>query len=676
MTTTPLLCGYSILHRYLALAWALQGDFNQAEKIIKRASLLPDLHKQNISDAVSQIIINLLKNMCPIDAEIPVQEEVHDPVKTLVEMVKIQPLDLGLAKKFIDEATASLKLDFQQVPVVYFGVKNLCSRLAVTSHDDFERTYRPLFNSLFELITVLIDICYESNHIDPWLSKISKKIVREDHYSYLIKFPELNFSDQKRETPCFKFLDDLELASESMHSISACVTKEVYDLILGIMTAHLIRLNALEKIPLPESPTTFIGMLQSGFISDDKELFHNAAIYLKKYLALSIENQPFPIDHETLEWAKFCVFSMELPAGSADILENSYYPKNFSINSILELTWSVPKLFLSAHSTAPSILKQSLRDSFMADYELANRTIDNPIYIPLNNNLYAFFKISQQLFGCRYNESFANWGKRLQDLEINGPSASDLDIMEREDTNTQLPVIEGLLNAKTRGVLHVFLQFWIEFHKKTEEKNIFISQGGDEDLSECRDWFKNINRGNCFQMINNNKPQNYPGYKKLSLGEQKALTELVKNKHLHVEEVQKLREICAKPGYLKTEDFIKMMAAALITNTEYPRAEAHHSLFLENEAQAFQFYQLLLEISAERLIRSTLINAGIGGWTNLNEVSNILLPALNQLTGAFHGPETHYSGNGPIQPHYNAGIVTSKLDLQNVHIYFDDLGKK
>ncbi|MBA3239134.1 MAG: hypothetical protein H0T62_12405 [Parachlamydiaceae bacterium] len=146
---------------------------------------------------------------------------------------------------------------------------------------------------------------------------------------------------------------------------------------------------------------------------------------------------------------------------------------------------------------------------------------------------------------------------------------------------------------------------------------------------------------------------------------------MVNNKYGHHNDLQALIQLCQRPGHLSSDDFVVYMAIVLLINAEFARKEAHHSVLMENEAQARRLYQLLLEISIERIVRNALITRGLQSWVNFSNIYDILLIPLNALVGTFHGPEIHLSGNGPLHEHYNAGIVTSKLRSQNVHIYFN-----
>ncbi len=680
--TTPLLCGYAILHRYLAVAWSCSGDFAQAEKMVKRASQLPDIHTQNCSHSVEQIIINTFKAMMPNDAAMPKEnlEASEDPLADFVKMSQTKPLNIALATQFVKRATSSLKSDMQQMPLVYFGIQNLASRLHVGPHENFSETYRPLFDALFECISVLLDICYNMGDLDPWIKEISEKKAGKNSYSFVLAFPSIKFglsSIHKKEIPLFKFLDNLALTSQSVRSLATCTTREVYGLIVGLTTSHVMPALNFEHTPLPDDSLIFIGILQSGLKGAAKgalePAFQSSAAHLKKYLDLRPADRPYQIDHEILEWAKFCVFTLN---SAIDLPENSCYPENFSISSAKDIFQNVKKKLIASEKT-DVLVQNAMRDVFLANHYLKTRSIHETIALIETNNLYTLYKIAQRLYGWHYQESFIEWGARLKNAEISGPGASDFNQMEHMavDVFSQSgdPTIEGHLNAKERKALRELLQFWLEFYKTTCEKNAFILSGGDEDsAAETKDWLKDIELKTWQCIVEKNAPQSYPNFKILSEREKGMLSEIVKNKHAHYLEVLALKKLCAKPGHLLPEVFVMNMATTLLINAEFERSGAYHSVFMENEAQARSLYQLLLEVSAERIVRNALVIAGMQGWVDFNRHGDILLTALHPLIGAFHGPEAHFSGNGPIQQHYNAGIVTSKLRSQNIHIYFNE----
>lgn len=111
----------------------------------------------------------------------------------------------------------------------------------------------------------------------------------------------------------------------------------------------------------------------------------------------------------------------------------------------------------------------------------------------------------------------------------------------------------------------------------------------------------------------------------------------------------------------------------LIVNVEGERDQAdYHSVFVKNEAQARQLYQIVLEVSIDRLIKKAIIAGGIYSWSEADpgKIRDMLMPHMNRIVGEFHAPEEHLSGNGPLQILYNAKVATSILRLENTHIYF------
>jgi hypothetical protein len=74
----------------------------------------------------------------------------------------------------------------------------------------------------------------------------------------------------------------------------------------------------------------------------------------------------------------------------------------------------------------------------------------------------------------------------------------------------------------------------------------------------------------------------------------------------------------------------------------------------------------------DRLMRNILVKEGSKGWevTDLKRINEMIISEFEKLIGAFHGPEEHLIGNGPTQPHYNAGGSTLKNNVINTHIYY------
>jgi hypothetical protein len=93
-------------------------------------------------------------------------------------------------------------------------------------------------------------------------------------------------------------------------------------------------------------------------------------------------------------------------------------------------------------------------------------------------------------------------------------------------------------------------------------------------------------------------------------------------------------------------------------------------------------YQLLFDVSCNRLFSAAISKHGFELWTERSsqDLQEKIVDkkridnknfGLDCLVGKFHGHEIHLSGEAPIHQHYNAGIVTSKLNIINVHIYFE-----
>ena len=696
--TSSALMGYSLLQRYLALAYSLAKGFN-TQKIMKRLSFLPDIHENKVPSSLLQNIEKMLSTMTQVgntQKTETTKSEFEPLLNAFIEMAEKYPLDINFAKVFIEVSADVLKSNMDHLPFVFFGIQNLASRLVIKPNE-FDTIYRPLHNALYELMTIVVSVCFDIDDLDPWISEHYEKKVEKDAFFFVVSFPGINFgnhSSPEKKRPTFKFLDNLRLTKESINSLATSVTKQVYSMILGLMTSHLMP-DYLVQYPivlLPHDQTIFTEFLQHGLMIEKEtnytrtEKFDSAVGYLKEYLDIREADRPYLVNKAILDWSKFCVFARTSTTFLSNQMEkeilDTYYPRDLSEEKFRNDLEEVNKRknFLTDKKDK-SVVALAYRDVFLANHHLEMKSANMTVHIKKDDSIYELFSASRQLFGWRYGESFTEWGNRLKNAEEFGAAAADFNMMEHVNLNLSLskpPVVSGNFDKKGREVLRLFLQFWIEFHEKTKEKNDFIGSGGDEEdpKNERHEnkWDQGLDNKNWTSIIQKNKPETYPNFKNLAKDKQDDLRKIVGNKYEHDVQIKDLKKHCIKPGYIQNSDeFINILTTTLIANVEYDRKEAYHSIFVENEAQACRIYKILLEISLERMVRSSLIMGGADCWmeTDTTKIKEMLLPKLNHLIGAFHGPETHPSGNGPLQIHYNAKIVTTNLSLVNVHIYYE-----
>jgi hypothetical protein len=711
----PLLMGHSLLYQYLTLAFILKGDVKKAEELLQRASFLPEILDKGMPSELMKIIMGILEKVFPSQQSAIKEEQTSEnklpPAMTSNTLLEIflnlaktqHSLDLTLAKEFIDASAEALQVNCTlHLAIVYFGMRWLVSRLVVIPNA-FE-TYRPLYLSLGKLTTISAYICFEFGKLDPWISERFKKQTKDDNkFYFVVSYPSTTFGMTESETlPDFTVRDNLKLGSASINSIAVSLTKMIYHLTLGLMTSHLTpdyvaeHSEALKEF-LPDDPTNFMEILQAGLKSEIQKLgcktplFDCAVGYLRRYLGICLDVRPFPVDSKVLDWAKFCVFSLEAPSFSSEQMDQEinedYYPKELTKDSFekkLSQFKEVLKFYFPDLPKAPQLLEIALRDAWLAQYRIDERSSSKVTRVTLpqdNESTYSVFKMSQYLFGWRSTESFDEWGARLKGLAFSGPAALDIHLMQNvkleltpQDVKDQ-PIIESNgETTKVRGLLRLFLQFWIEFYQKTKEKNEHIAKGGNEDKPDTieQNWNQGIKEELWASIVQHNRPQNYPNFKRLSPTDRSALEEIIGKKHHHAKEITKLK--CNKrPGYIQPQDFVTLLAASLITSTEYDRSETFHSAYVESEPEARQLYRILLDVSTDRLMRRALITSGADNWVveNIETARELLETALNILLGCFHGPETHASGEGPLQIHFNAKITISTQAMVNTHIYFN-----
>lgn len=681
----PFLEGDAFISRYLSMAWILKGSISQARKVFERSKSLPHLLKEDIPKSLIEKItrfgdIALGKKPSSISKK---DQRNSDPLEAFINMAKSETLNIKLVLKFLDASVEDLKDDQQNLPIIYFGMKYLSSRL--TKSVEKLNNWEPLFN----LMSMTANLCCLLGSLDPFIEKNFKREVKGDHF--IVSVPHITFgANSFQQTQIsFEFSPNLSLSVDSMRSLATAITKQGYSLFLGLIGSHLIPEIYITNptLPLPDDPLFFITMLIKGF-SADTELMDRSIALLIKYL--SAEPTPYPIDTNILDWSIFSAFAARPPTFSENGLEieisERYLPKTITKNRLKSFLKNIScfKGFL-AHSKDRSVLCLSTRDLLLAADHYEMRIEKKVVSLSGKEDLYSLFNISRFLFGWKIGEAFDDWGKRLKHEQEYSIAAPDIHLLENlqfsSNTVPKNPRIEGVINQHIRNTLALFLRFMVVFHQKTLEKNIFIEKGGDEKDSNnrtiCKAWHQGLELGKWKSIIINNEPEKHPIYYNLPKNERPELIEVVRKKHAHEEEVKKLKDLCKLPGNIKSwKESIQLLTAALITNAEEKKSEEYVNIYITDEEQAIYIYQLLLEISSHRLFRSAIAKYEMPLWLEKdpNRLKERIIDCpdfgLSRLIGAFHGPEVHLSGEAPIHRHYNAGIVTSKQRIVNVHIYF------
>lgn len=672
------LVGYSLLDFYLTLAWTLEGDFTKASTILKRGSQLLDYGHDNNNGFYDQIC-DMFRLVRPNDKD-------KNPIEVMLEAflaVAKKPSDVDSIKKFVDSFVTGMSCsDVTSLVITFFGIQWLSESLVVRP-GLFDSTYRPVYESLGTLLGAMAALCHKLGDLDPW---IPEHCQFKDS-NLLVKFPtSIFFEGNVRETfPEFEVLEHLHLSDKSVKSLATNITKRTYDLIVGLGVSHIIpdwcAEEEFQSLPLADYPTMFIEILHVGFTAKTEKhgrktlLFDSAHRNLTNYLEMKPEQRPYRISPQILEWAKFSTFAHLHPSKSVTVLEQevlrTYCPTSFNqagFHRGVEEVKEVLKLFIPKTKGLESLATLAFRDvqltiaNYSGVYSVSQKlsSVESP---------YTLFKLSQTLFGWRPKESFDDWGRRLKKSEREGPAASNFHRMEEISSGSRSEF--EFAPQKRREALDLLLKFWLKFHEMTKTKNAIIKGGKDEDEKEFKgkDLSKEVEPDLWKEIIKKNKLELFPNQKKLSQDDKSLLLQTIASKREYMDEVSHVKSLCeeAKKN-IRHHEMTHIMAAALLVSCEFSRDTTCHSIFMDDDSEALQVYQILLNVSVDRLVRAVLIAEGADHWS----ITGIkaCVEKLEILLGKFHGPEEHLSGYGPLQVHYNAGVITSSLTPINTHLYF------
>ncbi len=667
--TKPLLMGFSLIHRCLAFAWALKGDSERAMSLEKRASQLPFIFETSRIIVSSELFDKTWAMLDTIRSKkVKVPKTGKTPpfrpswAKTFIEQTKHpERVDYDSICAFLNECikieTAEdpekgliiTKAEVQNFVPLYLGLRWFSSHMVLS------QGRQEAYKTLSRAIGVLAG---EVTTPNDWFSEHFERHQEGDcaHFSVSCQVP---FGLEPDPLPKIQFQGGLRvLTPESRNSLALCVTKQLYDLWIGMLIATVPTrveslaeaLDEIKEVLPSKNPQVFFGLLRLGFNTGiprnatESALSQRAICSLEHYL----KNPLFPVKESTLEWMKFCTFSQdpcESPSGSLHAeVRGIYYPPGY-------------KLQATDNPLA-------LRDVLLASHRIEMRSAPDPTFELSRETMYAVFEFSQHLFGWRLNETFEEWGARLKKEQKEGIFAPGYTLNPvRSSSNTEFK----LATLKALPILRHILEFWIEFYEKTAAKNAFIQADGNEDLpgNSERPWHQNVAPQQWKQMIQTNTPKTYPGYAALSKKDQTALSQVVKSKHEHDQELKTLK----KSAYTSEVP----AALSLLSNAEQQRQEVSHSIFVKTKEVAERTYRILLEVAIDRKIRHLLVQSGPTQWKILEtqEAVQLLRPLFETLSGSFHGPEEHLSGMGPLQRHFNAAAVPPSTALVNTHIYFD-----
>jgi|GEM_PF-3629400 len=210
-----LLPGYKFLHRYYALSWIFNEKFKVAKKIMEQVSLLPDLYSKDDPQTITSEIFNLFNPIMGKQAEVTEFDSVNDPLDNLIK-ANTPPFEVEYVIRFFKQFTSLLKLNPQEIPFFFFGIKNLSSKTYAI--EDVSKILEPLSN----LLSVLVSMCYQMGNLDPWIKEHTKRKENSEWMSVVGSPPS------ESAFPFFQFLENGTLTQKSLHSLVTCSTIETY----------------------------------------------------------------------------------------------------------------------------------------------------------------------------------------------------------------------------------------------------------------------------------------------------------------------------------------------------------------------------------------------------------------------------------------------------------------
>lgn len=450
-TKTNSLAGYSLLHGFIALAWAQMGKFPNAKTSLQRSTELLDIHRSFTSDHLKELVSTCINNafgqpISPID-----KNDQPNLLAALIELLEGTPPDHESAFNFILVSLTSLKTNCSQLPFVYFGMCHLFTHFKYTSE------WQPVFYPLLELSAMTANISYRKDP-DPWITERFKKIVSGKEIKFQIAFSKANPKDNEpAPIPKFRFSTNLALDDASNHFIASSSTRQLYYLIIKLMDAIIEKEGIGLKIftPPPVDPVNFRATLEKDLTKDhDVPSFYLSTNYLRTYL--SLQNRPFQLDDQFLNWAKFCVFSAETPCFLQSTMDQeimqSFYPETFTEQLFKAFQQQLNcKNPIVTDQKTPFDIRLAARDTLLACHDLSLRA--EPLLFE-QNDLYGLYKTSKHHFGWHPKESLSEWCERLQTT----------DPMETEDKRFQ-------------NILNFYLDFWREFQKQlVPDKRILLKK--------------------------------------------------------------------------------------------------------------------------------------------------------------------------------------------------------
>lgn len=657
----PLLPGFSILHEFLALAHALNGNKQKAVRLLKRFQKLPKISKDGIvnSEVIMKSFLQFLSisfstNLNNAPSVTHPKSKSADVIEKIINMISSPRKGsqfILAAKSFLDASSDFLVNNQERsyhVLFIFVGLKWLAEHVPVYLDED---ELKNLFESFF--ICRLADAKTHDN------SDVNSGQV--DFGDYL----KLFFNPLSHETPEIHFglteIDEASIAPLNFALFSlqkrflmaqvhrnlpkSCIVDKNRNLPNDI---GVLRIFIAEGINAMKNPS-----------EDSRRAFEVAEeFYMKTITSL---DPSLKIERTFLEWAKIGLYTY---GSNCNLSEDV----SLKLKGLSERYQILCKSFSVERSIEENTI--SLRDAIVASNRLSKESME---FDEGEFSWFTLYEYAEHLFGWRKNEAFYTWGERLKVAAAHPAFLPDYQTLNHEFTFDSLPDASAIkipFKKNARAFIRALLNFWVDFHHLTTEKNTFIQQGEDEEGSkESRldQIVKSLDPEFLKKIVVENAPKLFPEFDSLTSQQQKQFSAMVNDKSAHCVEVRELSTLYNQQLTDSGDDQAIFVAALMLNAVSFSRQEARHSLYVESESTARLVYQILLQVSVERVVRQFLIAQEPDEDADYSH----LIKDLEKLKGKFHGPETHISGHGPLQPHYNAGVITQEGIILNTHIYFE-----
>jgi hypothetical protein len=696
---------------YNCLSWLLEGDIPKGlELLIKETDcfLLHRDPRELFSDYISFMYKSIFFNQehPPVTTGDRAQNQL---LRELFKAVKSQSTNSNKFSAIIpllNQCNESMKIDSNVLPMVFKILKWIETNTTFT-FDMFDESDK--INDAFETLTVLLAAsrsCLSNlEEIDDRVSDIFTHAEDDPSNTYIsgfqLSFMPLNILKNEKSVPEVIFSDDYYgdiLTDSSRHEFAVETALIAHDFLTALLCLKCDFTNFFEdkkfaSTVFPENAQfgafLLIKGIQGGINHKNRHLplYQIGLQYLNTYLSIDTETSNYRVNEATSSWATFSVTTLS----PESIVQNRALPK---LEKKIDPTYftPIPEIQSKAHkSIAPYLTGIDAKKSMIVPSEnsifyarQAIRTIENrnqqnlKVSIPADGSPYwKVFEEGERIFGWKKDESFEEWGTRLNESilpEFKFDKPVEFDNSITPEYATEMPSKCG----ESLSVLRETQIFWKGFNTTTQSKNNFILNGGSDDnettelvpLIWCQE-----NTSKWATIIDENSPEEYPNFDKLSDKVKKGIREIIQDKRHHASEVIVLKKLWDNLiSKLPEEDILLTCVSLLIENTYVKKKNYFFSLYVGSKKLAEGIYRTLLEYSSKSLISNGIFNRGPDHWrvSSAEESTKNLISDLEKLTGYFRGPEVHLNGKGPIQPHYNAGVYNGGGRPIDTHIYYPE----